>query len=164
MPSLLTPDSGLLFWMLLSFLIVFFILSRYGFPVIIKMVEERKQYIDESLQNARNANERLAKTQAESQNIIKEAREQQALILKEAMETRENIIKEARIKAIEEGNKLLNDAKAQIQAEKDLAMHDIRSQVVTLSVNIAEKILKKDLSDDKKQSDYIEEILNSKAL
>ena len=79
--SLLTPDAGLLFWMILSFGIVFVILSKYGFPVIIKAVEQRKEYIDRSLESARQANEQLADIQAEGEKILAQAREQQNRIL-----------------------------------------------------------------------------------
>ena len=82
--SLLTPDSGLLFWMIVSFGIVFVILSKYGFPVIIKAVEQRKAYIDNSLETARQANEQLANIQAEGARILAEAKEKQNAILKEA--------------------------------------------------------------------------------
>ena len=92
MPSILTPDFGLLFWMLLSFLVVFFLLAKYGFPAIVKAVEERKNFIDESLKNAREANEKLAGIQAESETLLREAREKQAQIIKEAMATRDSII------------------------------------------------------------------------
>ena len=86
--SLLTPDSGLLFWMIVSFGIVFVILSKYGFPVIIKAVEQRKAYIDNSLETARQANEQLANIQAEGARILAEAKEKQNAILKEAFAER----------------------------------------------------------------------------
>ena len=93
--SLLTPDSGLLFWMIVSFGIVFVILSKYGFPVIIKAVEQRKAYIDNSLETARQANEQLANIQAEGARILAEAKEKQNAILKEAFAEKEQIIDEA---------------------------------------------------------------------
>ena len=93
--SLLTPDSGLLFWMIVSFGIVFVILSKYGFPVIIKAVEQRKAYIDNSLETARQANEQLANIQAEGVRILAEAKEKQNAILKEAFAEKEQIIDEA---------------------------------------------------------------------
>ena len=130
MPSLLTPDPGLLFWMLLAFVIVFIILAKFGFPVITKMVEDRKNYIDESLKKAREANEKLANIQSESELIMRQAREKQAEILKEAMATRDNIIKEARDKADIESKKIIESAKEQIKVEKDLAIRDIRSQII----------------------------------
>ena len=82
MPSILSPDLGLLFWMFLAFLIVFALVAKYGFPVIIKMVEDRKNYIDESLKKAREANEKLANIKAESEEILRQASERQAQVLK----------------------------------------------------------------------------------
>ncbi len=160
LPSILSPDLGLLFWMLLAFVIVFLVLKKYGFPVIIKMVEDRKNFIDESLRNAREANEKLANIQSESEALLKQAREQQAQILKEAMATRDNIIKEAREKAQAEGLKILDEAKAQISAEKENALRDIRSTVADLSVQIAEKVMRRQLDQDAEQEKFIERMLD----
>lgn len=161
LPSILSPDLGLLFWMLLAFLVVFVLLSKFGFPVIIKMVDERKQFIDESLKNAREANEKLANIKAESEAILRTAHEKQAQILKEAMATRDSIIKEAREKAQEEGRKLILEAQAQISAEKESAMQEIRSSVVDLSVHIAEKVMRKKLESNREQENLINSILNN---
>lgn len=160
MPSLLTPDPGLLFWMLLAFVIVFIILAKFGFPVITKMVEDRKNYIDESLKKAREANEKLANIQSESELIIRQAREKQAEILKEAMATRDNIIKEARDKADIESKKIIESAKEQIKVEKDLAIRDIRSQIINLSTQVSEKVLRRELDDNNKQLSYIDSLLD----
>ena len=160
MPSLLTPDPGLLFWMLLAFVIVFIILEKFGFPVITKMVEDRKNYIDESLKKAREANEKLANIQSESELIMRQAREKQAEILKEAMATRDNIIKEARDKADIESKKIIESAKEQIKVEKDLAIRDIRSQIINLSTQVSEKVLRRELDDNNKQLSYIDSLLD----
>lgn len=160
MPSLLTPDPGLLFWMLLAFVIVFIILAKFGFPVITKMVEDRKKYIDESLKKAREANEKLANIQSESELIMRQAREKQAEILKEAMATRDNIIKEARDKADIESKKIIESAKEQIKVEKDLAIRDIRSQIINLSTQVSEKVLRRELDDNNKQLSYIDSLLD----
>ena len=160
MPSLLTPDPGLLFWMLLAFVIVFIILAKFGFPVITKMVEDRKNYIDESLKKAREANEKLANIQSESEFIMRQAREKQAEILKEAMATRDNIIKEARDKADIESKKIIESAKEQIKVEKDLAIRDIRSQIINLSTQVSEKVLRRELDDNNKQLSYIDSLLD----
>ena len=160
MPSLLTPDPGLLFWMLLAFVIVFIILAKFGFPVITKMVEDRKNYIDESLKKAREANEKLANIQSESELIMRLAREKQAEILKEAMATRDNIIKEARDKADIESKKIIESAKEQIKVEKDLAIRDIRSQIINLSTQVSEKVLRRELDDNNKQLSYIDSLLD----
>ena len=160
LPSILTPDFGLFFWMLLAFLVVFLLLAKFGFPVITNMVEERKNYIDESLRKAHEAQERLANIEKEGESILQEAREKQAQILKEAAETRDAIVEKAQEKARAEGARLLDDAKTAIEQEKKAAIADIRQQVATLSVEIAEKILKQNLKDDKSQMDLIDRMLD----
>jgi F-type H+-transporting ATPase subunit b len=154
------PESGLLFWMTIVFLIVFLILWKWGFPSIVKMVNERKAFIDESIKKAHEANERLANIQKESESMLQEAREKQATILKEAAETRDAIVEKAQNKAREEGARIVNEAKAQIETEKQNAIRDIRSQVVELSVQIAEKILRENLSTDAKQMDLVNRLLD----
>ena len=158
--DLLIPDSGLLFWMTLVFIVVILILRKWGFPAIVKMVNDRKAFIDESLRKAHEANEKLANIQRESESILQEAREKQAVILKEAAETRDAIVEKAQQKAREEGSRLLNEAKAQIETEKQNAIRDIRAQVAELSVQIAEKVMRKKLSSDSKQMDLIDKLLD----
>jgi F-type H+-transporting ATPase subunit b len=158
--SLITPAFGLLFWMTIVFLVVFFILRKWGFPVIVKMELDRKDYIDSSLQKAHEANERLANIQKEGESILQEAREKQTQILREAAETRDAIVEKAQEKARVEGARLLEDAKAAIEQEKKAAIADIRKQVATLSVDIAEKVLRKNLQDDKAQMDLIDRMLD----
>lgn len=160
LPSILTPDLGLLFWMLLAFLVVFFVLAKYGFPVIIKMVEERKNYIDESLRKAYEASERLSNIQQEGETILQEARQKQAEILKEAADTRDAMVATAQEKAREEGNRLIAEAKAEIANEKQAAINDIRAQVAELSVKVAEKILRKELSSEAGQMETIDRLLD----
>ena len=114
--DLLMPESGLLFWMTIVFLIVFLILWKWGFPSIVKMVNERKAFIDESIKKAHEANERLANIQKESESMLQEAREKQATILKEAAETRDAIVEKAQNKAREEGARIVNEAQERIKA------------------------------------------------
>ena len=158
--DLLIPSTGLLFWMTLTFLVVFFLLWKFGFPVITKMVEERKTYIDDSLRKAHEANERVANIQKEGESIIQDAREKQSQILKEAADTRDAIVEQAQDKARKEGTRLLNDAKAEIEQEKKAAQADIRKQVAILSVEIAEKVLRENLKDDKAQMELIDRMLD----
>ncbi len=160
LPAIFTPDLGLLFWMLLAFLVVFFFLAKFGFPAIVNMVEERKNFIDESLKAARAANEKLANIEAESEKLLQEAHEKQAAILKEAVATRDAIVKEAKSQAEIEGARILNEAKAQIQVEKDNALRDIRVQVADLSIKIAEKLVRRQLNDEQKQESFINGILD----
>ena len=158
--SLFIPDSGLLFWMLLSFGIVFFVLAKFGFPVITRMVDERKQYIDRSLEAAREANEKLAHIQAEGEAILKQAREEQMLLLKEASDTRDRMVEEAREKARTEGARLIEEAREQIRLEKEAALRDIRRQTAELSVQVAEKIMRNRLTDERGQMELIERMLD----
>ena len=161
--DLLIPSTGLLFWMTITFIVVFLLLWRFGFPVITGMVKERQAFIDESLKKAHEANERLANIQKEGESILQEAREKQAQILKEAAETRDAIVEKAQEKARAEGARLLDDAKIAIEQEKKAAIADIRAQVATLSVEIAEKVLKQNLKDDKSQMDLIDRMLDDVA-
>ena len=160
LPAILTPDLGLLFWMLLAFAVVFFVLAKYGFPAIINMVDERKKYIDDSLKKAHEASERLENIKQEGEAILQDAREKQAQILREAAESRDAIVEQAQVKAREEGARLLDDARVAIEQEKKAAIADIRKQVATLSVEVAEKILRKNLSGDQAQMDLIERMLD----
>ena len=161
--SLLLPDSGLLFWMTLVFLVVFFVLWKWGFPSIIKMVNERKEYIDESLAKAEEANLRLANIQKQGEELLMEAREKQAQILREASETRDTIVGQAQEKAHEESARILSEAKAEIESQKQAAIRDIRSQVAELSVQIAEKILRKQLTTSAEQAQLIDSLLDEVA-
>ena len=158
--DLLIPSTGLLFWMCLTFFVVLAILWKYGFPVITNMVAERKAFIDDSLRKAHEANERLANIQKEGETILQEAREKQAQILKEAAETRDAIVEKAQEKARAEGVRLLDEAKAAIEQEKKAAIADIRQQVAALSVEIAEKVIRQNLRDDKAQMDLIDRMLD----
>ncbi|PDP82459.1 F0F1 ATP synthase subunit B [Prevotella intermedia] len=159
--DLLIPNSGLLFWMTLVFLIVAFIVIKFGFPVIINMVNERKEYIDESLRKAHDANEKLSNIQKEGESVMQQAREQQALLLKEATATRDAIVGKAQDKAHEESARIIAEAKLEIAAEKQNAFKDIRGQVVELSVKVAEKILRDQLSSDEKQMELIGKLLDN---
>lgn len=158
--GLLTPDPGLLFWMIVVFGIVFFLLAKFGFPIIISMVENRKAYIDNSLKAAREANAQLANVRAESEKILAQAHEEQARILKSATETRDRIIKDAQEKARIEGDRLMEEMKKQIETEKESAIRDIRRQVALLSVGIAEKVMRKKLADEKEQTELISRLMD----
>lgn len=158
--QLITPDFGLLFWMSLVFLVVLFILWKWGFPAIVKMVNDRKAYIDDSLRKAHEANERLTNIKIESESILQEAREKQALILKEAAATRDAIVEQAQEKARAEGNRLISEAKAEIESQKRAAISEIRAQVAELSVKVAEKVLRKQLDSNEKQMDFIDRMLD----
>jgi F-type H+-transporting ATPase subunit b len=146
--------------MTVVFLIVLVILKKWGFPVIVNMVNERKEYIDSSLAKAHEATEKLANIQKEGEALLQEAREKQAQLLKEAKETHDAVVAKADADAREQANKLLSEAKAQIENEKASAIREIRAQVAELSVQIAEKVVRQNLSSDKAQMQLIDKLLD----
>lgn len=156
---MLMPDTGLLFWMLVIFVVVLAILAKWGFPVITAMVEKRKNYISESLSLAKKADRKMSDLLKEQERIIREAREEQNKILKEAAEARNNIVRQAQEQARDEAAKIMAEAKVQIEADKESAISQIRSQVALLSVNVAEKVIRKTLSSEKEQKELIEKMV-----
>lgn len=160
LPSILTPDPGLLIWMLIAFLVVFFVLAKFGFPAIIGMVDKRKSYIDESLKKAHEATARLENIKQEGEAIIQEARDKQASIIKEAAVTRDAIVGKAQEKAREEGASIIGEAKLEAEAQKQAAMSEIRKQVAMLSIEVTEKVLRQKLNTDEAQMDYINLMLD----
>jgi F-type H+-transporting ATPase subunit b len=158
--SLLTPDSGLLFWMFISFGIVVFILTKYGFPIILKMVEERKAYIEESLLMAEKARFELNSVKAEGENILSFARKEHTKILNEASEFKILLVIEAKQKASIEADKIIADARVQILAEKEEAIRDIRRQVAELSMDIAEKVIRGNLENKSEQMNLINRLID----
>ena len=158
--SLITPDFGLLFWMVVIFGIVFFLLAKFGFPVITKAVQKRSDHIADSLKAADEAQARLAGMAEEPARMIEETRLEQSRILKEASQARESIIAQAREEAREEAAKLLEHAKVEIAAERESAIRDIRRQVAMISVEVAEKIVRKDLDEAGGQSALLDRLVD----
>ena len=156
--GLLLPESGLLFWMLLSFGVVFAVLAKYGFPVITRMVEERRAYVEQSLQAAQEANDQLAQVKAQSEALLQSAREQQMKILNEASATRDQIVAEAKAKA--ETQRQIDDAKRQIRLEQEAAVRAARSQIALLAVDIAGKVIREKLDTSAAQMSMIDRLLD----
>ena len=146
--------------MTLVFVIVFLILWKFGFPAIVKMIDERKAFIDESLCKAKKANDKLQNIQKEGEAMLQEARDKQAAIMREAASTRDAIVEKAQAKANDEGARILAEAKAEIDSQKQAAIRDIRTQVAELSVQIAEKILREKLAASDKQNALIDKLLD----
>lgn len=153
--NLMLPDSGLLFWMTIIFAIVFFILAKFGFPIITGMVEKRNKRIEDALEAARTAEEALARLSQEQERLLAEAKAEQSRILQEASQQRDSMIAKAQEEARTEVVKILDEAKVRIQEEKEAALRDVRREVATLSLAIAEKVIRKELSDDKEQMELI---------
>ena len=157
--NLVTPDAGLLFWMVVIFGLLFFLLWKFGFPIITEMVDKRNATIKKSLDDARQIESQMAGMMAEHAQMLEDARKEQAQILREAADTRSKLIADAKEQAREEAAKILADARTQIEAEKEAALRDVRKEVAVLSVSIAEKILRKELSEDKEQREYIDRMV-----
>lgn len=157
---LLQPEAGLLFWMLLSFGVVFAVLAKFGFPIITKMVEDRNAYIEKSLDAAKEANKQLAQIKEQSEAILASAREEQVKILKDAESTRTRIINESKELARAEGLKELEELRKQMKLEKEDAIKDIRRQVADLSVDIAEKIIRNNLNSNTEQMAMIDRLID----
>ena len=158
--SLLLPDAGLLFWMLLAFSVVFFVLYKYGFPIITSMIEARKQYIDDALKGAKEANEKIADIERQCDSLLEEARQRQVEILREATAAREQIIKEAHEKAEAESVKLITAAKQEIERQREDALNAVREEAAKIAVAVAEKILRRELAGEQRQQEYIERLVD----
>jgi F-type H+-transporting ATPase subunit b len=159
--ELLIPEVGLIFWMVLSFSFLLFILGKYAWPVILSMLKKREEYIRESLVTAHKAQDEFYRLQKDGSEILNKARAQQEEILKEARSLRETILAESRTMAQEETKRLMEQAKIQIQQEKNRALDDLKKQAALLSVDIAQEILKRELADSKEQDRLIQELLNN---
>jgi F-type H+-transporting ATPase subunit b len=157
--DLMIPDSGLLFWMTIIFAIVFFILAKFGFPIITGMVEKRSKRISDSLEAARIAEEALANLQKEQERLISETRTEQARLMQEASAERDRMIAAAQEQARVEAQKIMDDARERIAEEKESAMKEIRNEVAKVSLAIAEKVIRKELSSDAAQKQLIDDLI-----
>ena len=158
--ELFSPDVGIIFWMLIPFLIVFFILGKYAWPAILKGVEKRNEYIDESLLAAKQARDELAGVKADTEAMLDQTRKEQAAILAEAAKSRDMIVADAKEKAGVEAAKMMETARNQILLEKEDAIRQIRREVATLSVDIAEKVLREKLDKKDEQMNMIDRLLD----
>ena len=158
--NLVTPDTGLLFWMVVIFGLVFFLLWKFGFPVITSMVDKRNAAIGKSLKDAREIEVRMAEMKEEHARMLEETRREQAQILREATESRKQIIEQAREDARAEAQKVADEARARIAEERENALRDIRREVAVLSVEVAEQILRKELTSDAAQAGYLDRLVD----
>ncbi len=158
--NLVTPDSGLLFWMVLIFAILLFLLWRFGFPVITDMVDRRSDRIDEALRKAEEAERRMRDLASEQEALLERTRLEQDEIIREAAREKAQIISDAQTAASAEADKIIAQARKTIEAEKESAMQELRSTVAELSVAVSEKILRQALSGEEAQREYIGRLLD----
>lgn len=159
--DLMIPDSGLLFWMTIIFALVFFILAKFGFPIITGMVDKRSKRINDSLEAARIADEALANLKQEQERLIAQTRDQQDRLMQEAASERDRMIVQAQETARAEAQKIMDDARVRIAQEKEAAMKEIRREVAQMSLEIAEKVVRKDLTSEVSQKELVNKLVDT---
>ena len=157
--GIMTPQVGLIFWTVIIFLIFFILLAKFAWKPIMKAIKDREKSIEDSLQAAEEARKEMEKLSADNEALLREAREEREIILKEAREIKDDIIADAKTQANEETQRMIANARAQIQAEKMKAMTEIKNEVGQLSVTIAEKLLRKELENASTQQEVAEKLV-----
>ncbi len=154
--DLITPDLGLVFWTGLTFIILMFILTKFIWKPIMAAVNKREDNIQEALDMAKKTKAEMEKLQTQNANLLKEARIERDEMIKEAKITSDNMINSSKNKAKEEADKIVENARISIEAEKNAAVAELKNQVATIALEIAEKILRQELSTDEKQRQLAE--------
>ncbi len=161
---IIEPGIGLLFWMGITFLILLFLLTKFAWKPILNMVNDRETSIVDALNQAKLAKKEMEQLKSDNEKIIREAKIERDAILKEAREIKDRIVGEAKDVAKVEGDKMIDQARQSIEAEKNSAMNEIKTQIGTLSVSIAESILKQKLDSSEAQGTLVEQYLNNETL
>jgi len=161
---LINPGFGIFFWMTLVFSIVLFILGKYAWPSILKGLKEREQSIQEALDAAKSTQEQMKRLQLDNEKLLNEAREERDVILAEARVLKDKIIGEAKEKAEKAAAVIVDGAKERINNEKKAALIEIKNTIAEHSIEIAEKILKEELRDKKRQTEYVNRLLKETSL
>src|SRR6185503_6249852 len=156
--DLLKPNFGLLIWTFLAFIVVLFILGKYAWPAITKGLKQREQGIADSLATAERVRAEMAQLKNENEALLAKAREERAQLLREARETKDKIVNEAREQARTEAGKIIADAQAAIETQKMAALTDVKNQVGNLVIEVAEKVLRRELSNKADQETYIRQL------
>jgi F-type H+-transporting ATPase subunit b len=157
--ELVNPGIGLIFWMALSFGLLLFILGKFVWPPIMKALHEREKNIELALHEADKAREEMKQLMFTNEQMMLEAKEERDKLIGEARQIRESLIEEARVKAAEEASRMIENARERIHFEKLAAITELKNQIANLSIEIAEKVLKKELSDPAKQEEMVRESL-----
>jgi F-type H+-transporting ATPase subunit b len=157
--DLLTPGTGLIIWQLIIFLLLFFLLAKLAWKPIIKSLKDREQSIQEALDTAEKARLEMSRLKADNENLLKLAREEREKILRDAREASNRIKDEAQVDAKKAGDRIIEDARLAINAEKVAALKEVKTLVSNLSLEIAGKILQKNLADDKAQKNLTQEYI-----
>ena len=155
---------GLFFWQTIIFILLIFLLKKYAWKPILDAVNEREEGIKNALLSAEKAKEEMASLQSDNEETLKKARAERDSLLKEAREIKQQLIDDAKNEAQSEAKKLISQAQETIQNEKKAAISDLKNQVASLSIDIAEKVLKEKLSDDKTQMNLVKDLVKDVTL
>lgn len=159
--ELLTPSIGLIFWTTVTFAILVFVLGKFAWKPILKAVNEREMHIEDALNQAKKAREEMANLKSENEKLLQQAREERDLMLKEARDIRTQTINQAKEDAKLESEKIMLAARESIQTEKAAAIAEIKNQVATLSIGVAEKVLSKELSKSGEHDAYVNDLVKN---
>jgi len=159
--DLLSPELGLFFWTLLAFLIVFFILRKYAWRPILSSLNDREKGIADSIAQADRVRKEMSALQAQNETLLAQAREERQTMLREAKDAGEKMVAEAKERAKTEADRMIAEARQQIEQQKMAALTDVKNQIGSLAVEVAEKVLRKNLSSDAAQADYARELVEN---
>jgi F-type H+-transporting ATPase subunit b len=159
--GIVTPSIGLIFWMTLSFGILLFILAKFAWVPILAYLHEREKSIEDALNQADKARDEMRALKSDNEELLRQAKEERSAILKDARIIRDKMIEESKTRANQEYNIILESAKESIHFEKMAAITELKNQIATLSIDIAEKILKEELSDKESQKKHIDKMMNN---
>ncbi|MBG0781269.1 MAG: F0F1 ATP synthase subunit B [Bacteroidales bacterium] len=162
--ELVNPGLGLIFWMTLAFGAVFYILKKFAWPIIIQALKDRERHIEEALQAADRAHEEMKKMQLDNEALLKKAKEERDQIMQEARKLRDKMLEESRIKANEEADRIVENAKVRIENERKAAMTDIKNQIAKISIEIAEMVLREKMKSTETQKAYIDKLIEDRQL
>ncbi|MDT0649279.1 F0F1 ATP synthase subunit B [Autumnicola edwardsiae] len=162
--DLITPEFGLFFWQTIVFLILIFLMARFAWKPVLNGLRQREETINDSLASAENARKEMQNLKADNEKLMQEARAERDAVLREARELKEKIVADATEEAQEKADSIVAQAKTSIEMEKRAAMADIKNQVASLSIQIAEKVVRKELSSKEKQHQMIDDMLGDVTL
>jgi F-type H+-transporting ATPase subunit b len=157
--ELLTPGTGLIIWQLIVFVLLFFLLAKLAWKPIISSLKEREHSIQQALDTAEKARLEMSRLKSDNENLLKQAREEREKILREAKEASNRMKEEAQTDAKKAADRIIDDARAAIETEKNSALREVKALVANLSLEIAGKILQRNLADDKAQKSLTQEYI-----
>lgn len=157
--QLVTPGIGLIFWMLVSFGLVMFVLAKYAWVPIMKGIHQREDTIEKALEAANDAKKEMLQLKAGNEQLLRDAKDERDALMRDARKVKEAILEEARVKANEEAARIMENARENIQFEKMAAINDLKNQIASISIEIAEKLIGKELENKQQQQHLTEKLL-----